>query len=120
MRRNLFICLLLAGVALAIYWPARHYGVVYFDDPLFVTDNEEINAGLTWHGLWWALSGVLVANWHPVTSLSFLLTHQFFGANPGAEHLVNMILHAVNAALLFLAARLGGSDEGPGCDGRIY
>ena len=60
MRRNLFICLLLAGVALAIYWPARHYGVVYFDDPLFVTDNEEINAGLTWHSLWWALSGVLV------------------------------------------------------------
>jgi hypothetical protein len=47
-------------VTLAIYWPARRYGVVYFDDPLFVTDNEEINAGLTWHGLWWALPGVLV------------------------------------------------------------
>jgi hypothetical protein len=60
MRRNFSICLLLAGVTLAIYWPARHYGVVYFDDPLFVTDNEEINAGLTWHGLWWALPGVLV------------------------------------------------------------
>ena len=45
---------------MAISWPARHDGVVYFDDPLFVTDNEEINAGLTWHGLWWALSGVLV------------------------------------------------------------
>jgi hypothetical protein len=102
MRLKIFICLLLAGVTLAIYWPARHYGMVDFDDPLFVTDDEEITSGLTWHSLWWALSGVLVANWHPVTSLSFLLTHQWLGINPGAEHLVNMIFHAVNAALLFL------------------
>jgi Flp pilus assembly protein TadD len=102
MRLKIFICLLLAGVTLAIYWPARHFGIVYYDDPLFVTETPEINAGLTWHSLWWALSGVLVANWHPVTSLSFLLTHQFFGADPGAEHLVNLVFHAANAALLFL------------------
>ena len=45
---------------------------------------------------------MVVANWHPVTSLSFVLDHQFFGTNPGAEHLVNMVFHAANAALLFL------------------
>jgi hypothetical protein len=84
MRRNLFICLLLAGITLAIYWPVRHYGMVDYDDPLFLTENEEINSGLNWHSLWWALSGILVANWHPVTSLSFVLGHQFWGTNPGA------------------------------------
>ncbi len=102
MRRQLFICLLLAGVTLAIYWPVRHYGIIYYDDPLFVTENAEINSGLNWHSLWWALSGVLVANWHPVTSLSFVVTHTFWGANPGAEHLVNVVFHAANAVLLFL------------------
>jgi tetratricopeptide (TPR) repeat protein len=102
MRRQLFICLFLAGITVAVYWPARHYGIIYFDDPLFVTDTEEIQSGLNWHSLWWALSGVLVANWHPVTSLSFVLGHQFWGTNPGAEHLVNMLFHAANAALLFL------------------
>jgi len=102
MRRNLFICLLLAGITLAIYWPVRHYGMVYYDDPLFLTENEEINSGLNWHSLWWALSGILVANWHPVTSLSFVLGHQFWGTNPGAEHLVNVVFHALNAVLLFL------------------
>ena len=102
MRLKIFICLLLAGVTLALYWPARHYGVICFDDPLFVTDNGEINAGLTWHSLRWALTSVLVANWHPVTSLSFVLTHQLWGRNPGAEHLVNAGFHAANAALLFL------------------
>jgi tetratricopeptide (TPR) repeat protein len=102
MRRNLFICLLLAGITLAIYWPVRHYGMVDYDDPLFLTENEEINSGLNWHSLWWALSGILVANWHPVTSLSFVLGHQFWGTNPGAEHLVNVVFHAANAVLLFL------------------
>jgi tetratricopeptide (TPR) repeat protein len=101
MRRNFFICLLLAGVTLAIYWPARHYGVVYFDDEVF-TDNPEVESGFNWHSLLWTFSGVLAANWHPVTSLSFVLDHQFFGKNPGVEHLVNLFFHAVNAALLFL------------------
>jgi tetratricopeptide (TPR) repeat protein len=103
MRRNFFICLLLAAITLAIYWPARHYGMVDYDDPLFLTENEEINSGLNWHSLWWALSGILVANWHPVTSLSFVLGRQFWGTNPGAEHLVNVVFHAANAGLLFLA-----------------
>jgi tetratricopeptide (TPR) repeat protein len=102
MRRQLFICLLLAGITLAIYWPVRHYGIIYYDDPFFISETPEINAGLNWHSLWWALSGVLVANWHPVTSLSFVVTHTFWGANPGAEHLVNVLFHAANAVLLFL------------------
>jgi protein O-mannosyl-transferase len=102
MRLKVFICVLLAGVTLMIYWPARHYGIVFYDDPLFVMDNPEINAGLTWHSVWWAVSSVLVANWHPVTSLSFVVTHQLWGLNPGAEHLVNLLFHAANAALLFL------------------
>jgi Flp pilus assembly protein TadD len=102
MRRNIFICLLLAGVTLAIYWPVRNYGIVYYDDPLFISETPEINAGLNWHSLWWALSGVLVANWHPVTSLSFVLGHELWGTNPGAEHLVNVLFHAANAAWLFL------------------
>jgi len=102
MRRNLFICLLLAGITLAIYWPVRNYGIVYYDDPLFTTENAMVKSGLNWHSLWWALSSVVVANWHPVTSLSFVVTHTFGGANPGAEHVVNVVFHAANAVLLFL------------------
>ena len=102
MRRNFLICLFLAGITLEIYWPARHYGVVYFDDPLFVTDTPEINDGLSRDSIRWAFTGIVAANWHPITSLSFILTHQWFGTSPGAEHIVNMIFHAMNAALLFL------------------
>ncbi|MGD1087654.1 MAG: hypothetical protein ABR955_02880 [Verrucomicrobiota bacterium] len=102
MRRILFICLLLAGVTLAIYWPARNYDIVFLDDPLFVTDNPDVAAGLNWHSFVWAMTSVTAANWHPVTSFSFVLMHQFFGTNPGAEHLVNLFFHAANVVLLFL------------------
>ena len=102
MRRNFFICLLLAGITLAIYWPARHCDLIYFDDPLFVTESPEINSGVNWHSLAWAFRSVMAANWHPVTNLTFLLTHQFWGANAGAEHMVNVAFHAANAVLLFL------------------
>jgi tetratricopeptide (TPR) repeat protein len=102
MRREPFICLLLAGVTLAIYWPVQHYGIIYYDDPLFMTENAMVKSGLNWHSLWWALSSVLVANWHPVTSLSFVVDNQLFGVNPGAEHVVNVIFHTASAVLLFL------------------
>ena len=101
MRLKIFICLLLAGVTLAVYWPARHFAVIDYDDPFFL-QNPGVPTALNWGGIQWAMTAVMVGNWHPVTCLSFLLVHQFFGLNPGAEHLVNVAFHAANAALLFL------------------
>ena len=102
MRRNFIIYLALAGITLAIYWPVRNYDLVYYDDFLFVTDNAEINSGLNWHSFTWAIFSVVAGNWHPVTNLSFVLDHQFWGTNSGGEHLVNVVFHALNAGLLFL------------------
>jgi tetratricopeptide (TPR) repeat protein len=102
MRRNIIICLLLAGITLAIYWPVRNFDLISFDDPYFLTDSPEVRSGLNWHSFRWAMTSVVATNWHPVTSLSFVINHQLFGSNPGAEHLVNAVLHALNAAWLFL------------------
>ncbi|MEI6197206.1 MAG: tetratricopeptide repeat protein [Verrucomicrobiota bacterium] len=102
MRRNLIICLLLAGITLAVYWPVGGYDYVRYDDPLFFVENPEVQSGLTGHSVLWALTGVVAANWHPVTSLSFVVTHQLFGTNAHAEHWVNVAFHCANAVLLFL------------------
>ena len=102
MRRNLIICLLLAGITLAVYWPVVGYDYVRYDDPLFFLDVPEVQSGLNWHSFIWAWSSVVVANWHPVTSLSFVVTHQLFGTNAHAEHGVNVAFHMANAVLLFL------------------
>lgn len=97
---NLILAGLLAGITLALYWPAIGYETVAFDDGFF-TEHPEVQSGLNGHSLLWAITNTEMANWHPVTSLSFVLMHQFFGNNPGAEHLLNAAIHAVNAGLLF-------------------
>jgi len=102
MRRDLILCLLLAGITLVLYWPVRTFDLIANDDPAFLLNQPEIRSGLNGHSLPWALTGVVAANWHPVTNLSFVLGHQLWGLNPGAEHLVNAVFHALNAALLFL------------------
>jgi len=102
MRVKILIALVLAAVTAAIYWPAGHFGIIYYDDTEFVRDNPDINGGLTWHDAKWAMTGVVISNWHPVTTFSFVLTHQFFGQCPPLEHWINILFHAANAVLLFL------------------
>ncbi len=111
MRRFVMLGLLLAGVTLGLYWPLTHFGLVYYDDPLFLTDCPEIQSGLTASSMVWAFTSVILANWHPLTTLSFVVDHQLFGTNPPAEHMVNVLLHTVNVLLLFgLLRKLTGSD----------
>ena len=100
MRLKVFIGAMLFGLTLAIYWPARHFGMIYLDDVEFL--NPDASIGLNRHGMAWAMTAVVEANWHPATLFSFLLTRHFFGLNPGPEHLVNVFFHAANAVLLFL------------------
>ncbi len=102
MRRKLVICLLLSVVTAAVYWPVRQHDFIYYDDPQFITENEEVKAGLTTHGFRYALTHPVVGNWHPVTTLSHMLDCELFGVNPGMHHLANVALHVLNAVLLFL------------------
>ena len=99
-KLKLIIGLALAGITLAVYWPAQHFDLILYDDPLFIISSGA-GDGLNWNGLTWVMTGVAANNWHPITNFSFLLMHQFFGLNPGAEHLVNAIFHSANAVLLF-------------------
>lgn len=101
-RRNLFACLILAFVTFAIYWPARHYGFVDYDDDDYVFNNPMVRAGLTWPGFVWAFVDQHDCNWHPLTWLSHMADCQFFGVNPGAAHLENVIFHCANSVLLLL------------------
>jgi Flp pilus assembly protein TadD len=101
MVRSRTICLLLAFVTVLAYLPVRHAQFVVFDDPIY-TGNPHVQAGLTWAGVKWAFTTWYGSNWHPLTWLSHMLDASAFGPNPGAQHLVNVLLHAANSLLLFL------------------
>jgi protein O-mannosyl-transferase len=103
-RLKVFICLALALITFGLYWPARHFMFLYYDDTFFIAC-PQVSAGLSWYGILWAIQGLVAQNWHPITTFTYPLMHQFFGLNPGAEHLLNAAIHAANAALLFLVLK---------------
>jgi len=95
-------CLCLAVGILAIYIPAARNPFLSVDDPVYVTDNAYVQAGLTRDTFEWALTATAAQNWHPLTWLSHALDCQIYGLNPAGPHFTNILLHALNAVLLFL------------------
>ena len=102
MRRNLLLGFVLAALTLGVYWPVRTHDFIYYDDPEFITENLRIQSGLSWATFKYAFTQPVVGNWHPVTTLSHALDCELFGVRPGAHHLVNAVVHALNTGLLFL------------------
>jgi protein O-mannosyl-transferase len=96
------VALLLALITLLVYLPVTHDDFLCYDDEEYVTHNRVVQHGLTWAGVEWAFTTFHTGNWHPVTWLSHMADCTLFGLNAGAHHFVNALLHATNAALLFL------------------
>jgi len=94
--------LAIAAVTLALYWPALMFDFVYYDDNLYITENPYVLAGLTWKGTVWAFTTTHIGNWHPLTWLSHMTDVQLFGTDARGHHLPSVLLHALNAVLLFL------------------
>ena len=88
-----------------IYLPVRGYDFVAHGDPLYVTANPEVAAGLGAAGLEWAFTTFRAGNWHPLTWLSHMLDVELFGLDAGGHHLVSLALHALNALLLYAVLR---------------
>ena len=96
------ICLTLALVTAALYWPMLHHPFINVDDEQYITSNPHVQAGLTWPGIVWAFENTEAANWHPLTWISHMLDCQLFGLNPGGHHLTSLLFHVANTLLLFL------------------
>src|SRR5689334_6345416 len=98
---NLGYSAILVAITIFVYAPVRHYPFVNYDDQEYIYQNPEVTNGLTWHGLKWAFTSGMSANWHPVTWLSHMLDVQLFVANAGAHHLTNVFFHVASTILLF-------------------
>jgi tetratricopeptide (TPR) repeat protein len=100
------IAALLVLVTIALYWPATRYDFSSLDDPEYVTENPHVQGGLNWAGVKWAFCNTeQAAYWAPLMWLSHLLACQLFGLNAWGHHLINVLLHAANTALVFLVFR---------------
>ncbi len=104
-RRTIVICLLLGLGTIALYAPALTFSFANYQDQLYIFGNPHVANGLTAGGLGWAFQGGYAGNWHPLTWMSHMLDCQLFGLRPEGPHAVNVLLHALNAVLLFLVLR---------------
>jgi tetratricopeptide (TPR) repeat protein len=96
----------IAVIAILPYLQTHAFDFIAYDDNSYITENSMVQRGLTWEGFCWSFTTFHAANWHPLTWLSHMLDCSMFkGADgsqwAGGHHVVNAILHAFNAALLF-------------------
>jgi tetratricopeptide (TPR) repeat protein len=95
---------LILGIAL-LYWPVAGFDFINFDDDVYVVRNDHLNHGFTWAGFCWFFQIGYAGYWHPLTWMSHALDCQLFGLRPGPPHVVNVLLHAATAILLFLVLK---------------
>ena len=103
--RPLIVSLFLAMVTLWVYWPARQFDFLSYDDQDYFTQNSHVQNGVTWSGVRWAFTSGEAANWHPLTWLSLMLDSDIFGDQPAGPHLVNLLFHCANTMLVFVLFR---------------
>jgi len=80
----------------------RGHDFINYDDLDYVVNNPHVQSGLTWDTLRWSVTSRDQANWHPVTWWSHAADYELFGPDAGSHHIVNIVIHAANALLLFL------------------
>jgi Flp pilus assembly protein TadD len=102
MSRPRLIALLLALVTLVVYLPVTRHDFIHYDDDDYIINNRVVQNGLTLAGVRWAFTTGYASNWHPVTWLSHMMDCELFDLNAGAHHVVNVLFHSANSALLFV------------------
>ncbi len=102
--------LLFVGVGLvgfAVFLPSLSCGFVNWDDDRNFLNNPDFR-GLAWTNIRWMFSAFLMGHYQPLSWLTLGLDYTVWGMNPQGYHLTNIVLHAVNTALLgAVVARLG-------------
>jgi Flp pilus assembly protein TadD len=93
---------LLGALVLLLFSPAREFAFLNFDDNEYITGNPAVSGGLTREGVRWAFSAPRFDYWIPLTWLSHMLDVDLHGLDPAGHHLTGILLHAANAAILYL------------------
>jgi protein O-mannosyl-transferase len=100
-KNEIAVIILLIALVLAIYWPVAGYDFIALDDNLYLLDNLKVQHGLSMKNVIWAMTTFEATNWHPLTWLSLMADYDLFKLNPAGYHLMNLLLHLLNAILLF-------------------
>lgn len=89
--------LLLVALTCAVYLPVLHATLIW-DDSFMVTDNKMLRTPAGLFDIWFTNKP---ADHIPITLTALWLQYQMWGLNPVGYHVVNVLLHALGAVLLW-------------------
>ncbi len=96
--------LAVAAAACVPFLPSLDGVFLHWDDDVNFLANPHYR-GLGWAHVRWMFTSTLLGHYIPLTWLSLAVNHALGGMDPWGYHLGNLLLHAVNAALVYLVAR---------------
>ncbi len=92
---------LLILLTVAAYIPVMHAGFIW-DDDVLITGNRLVKANDGLYRFWFTTES---ADYRPLTWSLWWLEWRLWGASPMGYHVVNVLLHAVNAVLAWMVLR---------------
>jgi Flp pilus assembly protein TadD len=98
MRSVLWLAGLLVALVLATYLPALEAGFVW-DDDYYVFANPTLRDLQGLRSIW--LDVFATPQYYPLVHTSFWLEYRLAGPSPHLYHFTNVVMHAVNAVLLW-------------------
>ncbi len=87
-------------LTLAPFLPVLQNGFVNWDDDRTLVENSYYR-GLGWTQLRWMFGTYYMGHYQPLSWLSFGLDYLLWGMEPFGYHLTSLLLHGVNAVLLY-------------------
>lgn len=94
--------LTIAGLSILVYIHTLRNGFVNYDDvDARILKNPFLNTPWDWGFLGRAFSQATAGYYDPVYVLSYVIDYQLWGMNPAGFHLGNLVLHTLNALLVF-------------------
>ena len=85
---------------LGTYYASLPYPFLNLDDPYYI--NNPYIRDLTWKGIYEIFSKPIVDNYFPLQILSYAIDYQIWHVQPFGYRLHNVVLHILNAVLVFL------------------
>ncbi|MBL4882995.1 MAG: hypothetical protein JKY95_00485 [Planctomycetaceae bacterium] len=92
---------MLFTIVIAVFGTSISFDFVNWDDPWYVLNNTLISSW-SFSNLYGIATETVTRNYGPITIFSFLVDRSIWGYWPGGYHLTNILLHAVNAILVFV------------------
>ncbi len=97
--KKLLPAMALIVITVAAYLPVTRNGYIW-DDETYITGNETLRTLDGLSRIWFEIGAV--PQYYPLVHTSFWIEYQLWGLAPTGYHIVNVLLHAIGAILLWL------------------